>query len=183
VIYRVLQATGVLVGADYRPSPHQDDRPDPQALSLLVIHGISLPPGQFGGEAVSELFLGNLDSNAHPYYRQLVGVRVSAHLWIRRSGEVVQFVPFHCRAWHAGVSKFGQYRQCNDFSIGIELEGTDTCPYTDAQYEALTQVIHALRQAYPSLASAPIVGHADIAPLRKTDPGSSFDWEKLKNPP
>jgi AmpD protein len=171
--------TGLLLEADYRPSPHYDARPDPQDLSLVVIHGISLPPGQFGGEAVSHLFLGTLDTESHPYYRQLHGVRVSAHLFIRRTGEVIQFVPFHQRAWHAGVSRFGARHRCNDYAIGIELEGTDTSPYTEQQYACLSQVLSALRTAYPSLFHAPVVGHADIASLRKTDPGSGFVWSNL----
>lgn len=177
--FSVSRESGLLLGATYRPSPHCDARPDPEDISLVVIHGISLPPGKFGGEDVANLFLGQLDTQAHPYYRQLQGVKVSAHLFIRRTGEVIQFVPFHLRAWHAGVSRFGVRHHCNHFSIGIELEGTDTCPYTEQQYASLSLVLSALRTTYPSLTHAPVMGHSDIAPLRKTDPGAGFEWTNL----
>jgi len=144
---------------------------------LIVIHGISLPPGEFGGAWIDDLFLGRLDQAAHPYFAEIAHVRVSAHLLIRRDGSVTQYVPFHLRAWHAGVSSFDGRAGCNDFSIGIELEGTDDVPYAEAQYLNLARVIAALQQAYPSLRA--IAGHEDIAPGRKTDPGASFDWARL----
>ena len=178
--FSISSKTGLLAGAEYRPSTHYDARPDPEDLSLVVLHGISLPPGKFGGEAVSALFLGQLDPQAHPYYPLLAGVRVSAHLFIRRTGEIIQFVPFHHRAWHAGLSRLGSRENCNDFSIGIELEGTDTSGYADIQYNVLSAVLSVLRSTYPSLKNAPVLGHSDIAPLRKSDPGAGFNWAKLR---
>jgi AmpD protein len=172
--------TGLLNLASFYPTSHYDERSDVNDLSLVVIHGISLPPGQFGGSDVIDLFQGKLNCTRHPYYALLQGVRVSSHLFIRRDGEVVQFVPFHLRAWHAGVSRFAHRKACNDFSIGIELEGTDTSAYTDTQYDALNAVLVALRDAYPSLTQAPVLGHSDIAPQRKTDPGVGFDWVRVK---
>lgn len=171
--------SGLFVNAPFYATTHYDQRPNPDDLSLIVLHAISLPPGQFGGDDVIAFFQGKLDCSLEPYYAQLKGVRVSAHLFIRRSGEVVQLVPFHLRAWHAGVSRFANRTGCNDFSIGIELEGTDTRAYSDAQYDALNAVVLALRQAYPTLTGAPIVGHSDIAPDRKTDPGVGFAWERI----
>lgn len=144
---------------------------------LVVVHGITLPPGEFGGPWVDDLFLGRLDPAAHPYFAAIAHLRVSAHLLIRRDGTVTQYVPFHLRAWHAGASMFGGRERCNDFSIGIELEGTDDEPYADVQYERLAGAIHALKGAYPTLAA--IAGHEDIAPGRKTDPGPAFDWGRL----
>ena len=158
-------------------SPHCDPRPEGMLPELIVIHGISLPPGEFGGAWIDDLFLGRLDASAHPYFAAIAHLRVSAHLLIRRDGAVTQYVPFALRAWHAGVSSFAGRAGCNDFSIGIELEGTDEIPYTEAQYAALAEVIAALCAAYPSLRA--IAGHADIAPGRKTDPGASFAWDKL----
>jgi AmpD protein len=177
---RIDTQTGLLNNALLHLSDHCDLRLCPDDLALIVVHGISLPPGQFGGDDVLDLFQGTLDCHKHPYYAQLKGVRVSSHLFIRRDGEVVQFVPFHLRAWHAGMSRFANRTACNDFSIGIELEGTDTGSYTDTQYESLNAVLVALRDAYPSLAQAPVVGHSDIAPQRKTDPGLGFDWGRVK---
>jgi len=171
--------SGWLVGVRQCPSPHVDDRPDGMSVDLLVVHAISLPPGQFGGDDVLNLFMGSLDVDAHPFYAQLSGVRVSAHVFIQRDGTCVQFVPFHRRAWHAGVSRFGSREQCNHFSIGIELEGTETSAFTAAQYACLRALIAALRTAYESLQRAPVVGHSDIAPLRKQDPGLGFDWSRL----
>jgi AmpD protein len=171
-----VDGAGLLAGARYVPSPHCDDRPAGEVISLLVIHGISLPPGEFGGDDVIRLFRNTLDFAAHPSYEALRGLRVSAHFFVRRSGEVLQFVPCERRAWHAGVSSWRGRSRCNDFSIGVELEGTDTRPYTAAQYRALTRLVRVLRRAYPL---QDIVGHCDIAPGRKTDPGPAFDWSRL----
>jgi AmpD protein len=177
---KVDKETGLLQSARYQPSPHCDDRPAGMGIDLLVIHGISLPPGEFGGPEIEAFFCGKLDSSQHPYFGEIVHLRVSAHLFIRRTGEIVQFVPFHKRAWHAGQSTFNDRELCNDFSIGIELEGTDTLAYDDRQYEQLANVIRAIREAYPAIIPAHIVGHSDIAPGRKTDPGMAFDWNNLK---
>lgn len=159
------------------PSPHYDERPAATPLELLVVHGISLPPGEFGGPWIDDLFLGRLDPVAHPYFATIAHLRVSAHLLIRRDGALTQYVPFHLRAWHAGASTFGGRERCNDFSIGIELEGTDDQPYARVQYARLAEVIHALKKAYPTLTA--VAGHEDIAPGRKTDPGPAFDWPRL----
>lgn len=172
--------TGVLRPARYCESPNCDDRPDGATIDLVVIHGISLPPGQFGGPWVEKLFTNCLDPTAHSYFREIEGVTVSAHAFVTRAGEVVQFVPFHRRAWHAGLSRFQGRTRCNDFSIGIELEGTDDTPYEAAQYVALTNVLRALWRAYPDLPRQNLAGHSDIAPGRKTDPGPAFDWERLQ---
>lgn len=158
------------------PSPNCDERPAADDISLLVIHNISLPPGEFGGPHVDELFCNRLDPDAHPYFAGICQLRVSAHLLIRRDGGLVQYVPFHLRAWHAGQSSFEGRARCNDFSIGIELEGTDDLPFTDAQYGALARATRALLSHYPGLDRSRIRGHSDIAPGRKTDPGPSFDW-------
>jgi len=158
-------------------SPHFSARAGGALPELIVVHGISLPPGEFGGAWIDDLFLGRLDPAAHAYFAGIAHLRVSAHLLIRRDGAVTQYVPFHLCAWHAGASSFEGRAGCNDFSIGIELEGTDDVPYTEAQYTCLARVIVALQQAYPSLRA--IAGHADIAPGRKTDPGASFDWLRL----
>lgn len=167
-------------GARQVASPHWDPRPPGSAPELVIIHGISLPPGRFGGPWVDQLFLGTLDPEAHPSFRALQGLRVSSHFLIRRQGELVQYVPVHHRAWHAGRSCFAGRDNCNDFSIGIELEGTDHRPYTAAQYRRLCATIRALRRAIPGLAGAPVVGHSDVAPDRKTDPGPAFDWSRLR---
>jgi len=171
--------TGLLRGVNYISSPNSDDRPDEKAPSLLVIHGISLPPNQFGGHGVEQLFTNALNPKEHPYYEDIHRLRVSAHLFIRRDGDVIQFVPFHKRAWHAGVSSFQGRQKCNDFSIGIELEGADDVPYSSEQYEALSEIVKVLNTAYPSITKNRIVGHSDIAPGRKTDPGEAFDWSRL----
>lgn len=171
-------SAGLLMDVPFLPSPHHDLRPSGVVPDLIVVHGISLPPGEFGGAWIDDLFLGRLDASAHPYFAAIAHLRVSAHLLIRRDGAVTQYVPFDLSAWHAGVSSFAGRAGCNDFSIGIELEGTDEIPYTEAQYAALAEVIVALRVAYPSLRA--IAGHADIAPGRKTDPGASFDWMRLE---
>ncbi len=160
------------------PSPNQDERPCGE-ISLLVIHCISLPPGEFGGGRVDELFCNCLSPEGHPYFRKIVDLRVSAHLLIDRLGGMRQYVPFHRRAWHAGISCFEGRERCNDFSIGIELEGTETAPYTEVQYRRLAEVTSILLQHYPQINPRRIVGHCDIAPGRKTDPGESFDWNRF----
>ena len=172
--------TGLLDGARQCPSPNQDERPAGSLPELIVIHGISLPPGEFGGEAIDALFANHLDPTAHPYFARIAGLCVSAHALIRRDGAVTQYVPFQRRAWHAGQSSYAGRSRCNDFSIGIELEGTDDIPYTPPQYEALDRLIRALLAAYPGLNPERIVGHSDIAPGRKTDPGPTFDWARLR---
>jgi AmpD protein len=171
---------GWLSTARILASPNVDLRPDESDISLLVIHNISLPPGQFGGGHVAELFTNTLDANAHPYFAEIADFKVSAHLLIDREGLVTQFVPFYLRAWHAGVSEFDGRTACNDFSIGIELEGTDTDPYTHLQYERLVKITQCLIAEYPALSSERVAGHSDIAPDRKTDPGPAFDWALFK---
>ena len=146
---------------------------------MLVVHGISLPPGEFGGPEIEQLFTNELDWNAHPYFREIRGLEVSSHLLIRRDGELIQFVPFTQRAWHAGDSSFRGRTCCNDFSIGVELEGEDETPYSDDQYEVLAGVTNALLAAYPGLSAREIAAHSDISPGRKTDPGPAFDWLRL----
>jgi AmpD protein len=173
------RARGLLAAARQVPSPNQNARPAGATLDLIVVHGISLPPGEFGGPWIDALFTNELDPRAHPVFGALEGLAVSAHLLIRRDGELVQYVPFHRRAWHAGVSAWQGRENCNDFSVGIELEGTDQGGYTTAQYRRLAVAVRALGRAYPTLSPAPIVGHSDIAPGRKTDPGPSFDWARL----
>ena len=170
---------GLLRPARYVPSPNQDTRPPGATLDLVVIHGISLPPGDFGGEWVERLFLNTLPPDGHPFFQTIEALRVSAHLFVRRDGEIVQFVPFHARAWHAGASVWRHRLACNDFSIGIELEGDDLVPYATAQYERLADILVALRRAYATLAPAAVVGHSEIAPGRKTDPRPAFDWARL----
>lgn len=170
--------SGWLAGGRKVVSPNWDERPPGTSVELIVIHAISLPPNEFGGTGVERLFTNTLDAEAHPYYRQILPVRVSAHFFIRRDGEVVQFVSCEHRAWHAGASQWRGRERCNDFSVGIELEGCDTQPFTDAQYARLQQVIAALRQRYPI---AGVAGHADVAPGRKTDPGPHFDWARLRS--
>jgi len=147
------------------------------AIELLVLHNISLPPGSFGGSGVEELFTNRLKASAHPYYEQIAGLRVSAHFFLRRTGELVQFVSCHERAWHAGASNWRGRERCNDFSVGVELEGTDERPYTQRQYARLATLTGVLRQAYPSLHG--VAGHSEIAPGRKTDPGPAFDWQRF----
>ena len=171
--------SGLLRGARQVPSPNHDERPRGCTAELIVIHGISLPPGRLQGPYIDQLFTNTLDPQAHPYFAGIAGLRVSTHLLIRRRGELVQYVPLHRRAWHAGPSSWRGRAACNDFSIGIELEGTDDRPYTAAQYRRLCATILALRRDWPGLADAPVVGHSDIAPGRKTDPGAAFDWERL----
>jgi N-acetyl-anhydromuramoyl-L-alanine amidase len=173
-------ATGLLAGARQVISPHLNERPSGVAPDLIVLHGISLPPGEFGGPWIDRLFTGDLPPEAHPYFRAIAGTPVSAHAVIRRTGEIVQYVPFGLRAWHAGVSSYQGRAACNDFSVGIELEGTDEIAYTDAQYEELAALIQVLLSRYPTLSRERIVGHSDVAPGRKTDPGPAFDWERLR---
>ena len=166
-------------GARQVPSPNCDPRPDGCQPALIVVHGISLPPGNFGGPWIDRLFTNQLDPAAHPYFEEIAHLKVSSHLLIRRDGELVQYVPLGQRAWHAGASCFAGRDGCNDYSIGIELEGLDDQNYETAQYEQLARVIHQLRVDIPSLSRAPVVGHSDIAPGRKTDPGPAFDWLRL----
>jgi len=173
-------ATGLIAGVRQVICGHCDERPAGAAPTLIVVHGISLPPGQFGGPWIDRLFTGTLPWDAHPYFRQIEGLRASAHALIRRDGQIVQYVPFQLRAWHAGKSEFQGRSACNDFSIGIELEGTDEAPYTPAQYASLSALAAALLRTYRSLSEAAIVGHSDIAPGRKTDPGPSFDWAAFR---
>jgi AmpD protein len=171
--------TGWLQGVRHVVSPNCDERPTGSALTLIVVHGISLPPGQFGNGWIDRFFCNDLPPDAHPYFATICTQTVSAHVLIGRDGELTQFVPFDKRAWHAGRSAYCGRTACNDFSVGIELEGTDDSPYTQAQYVALAALIRALRQSYESLREAEVVGHSDIAPGRKTDPGPAFDWREL----
>lgn len=170
---------GWLEGATRVISHNFDDRPDEDDISLIVIHSISLPPGEFGGDSIDQLFTNCLPANAHPYFDTIRHLRVSAHVLIRRDGRVIQYVPFHKRAWHAGVSTYLGRSCCNDFAIGIELEGTEEVTYTDTQYEQLIALTGSLLRSYPRLSRRAIVGHSEIAPGRKTDPGASFDWARF----
>ncbi|MGH8528690.1 MAG: 1,6-anhydro-N-acetylmuramyl-L-alanine amidase AmpD [Nevskiales bacterium] len=167
---------GKLSGVRFAASPNFDERPPGTVVDLLVVHGISLPPGAFGSGWIEDLFLNRLDPAAHPYFAQVHQNKVSAHLLIRRGGETIQFVSFDKRAWHAGASVFEGRSACNDFSIGIELEGTDDTPYEPVQYAQLAAVAGTLMQAFPNITKQRIVGHSYIAPGRKTDPGPAFDW-------
>ena len=178
---RIDALSGRIGGVPFVPSPNCDERPPGSGINLLVVHGISLPPGEFGGPWVEDLFLNRLDPATHSYFQQICGLRVSPHVFIRRDGEVRQYVPFTLRAWHAGQSRHEGRERCNDFSIGVELEGTDERPYEEAQYRALALLARALGRAYPALTRERIVGHSDIAPGRKTDPGPAFDWELLRS--
>ena len=162
-------------------SPHFDQRPEPSDISLLVIHYISLPPEQFGGGYVDDFFQGKLDPKVHPYFQEIYQIRVSAHCLIERDGRVTQYVSFNQRAWHAGVSSFEGREKCNDFSIGIELEGSDQQPFTEAQYRELAVLTKRIMAAYPQITKQRIVGHCDIAPERKIDPGRYFDWNCYLN--
>jgi AmpD protein len=179
-IWSIDSQAGLLREAAQRPSPHHDDRPAGAQVDTIVIHGISLPPGEFGSDAIEHFFCGRREHLVHPAFASLLEMRVSAHLLIKRTGDVIQFVPFTKRAWHAGESFFAGRTQCNDFSVGIELEGTDDIPYEKDQYRALSGIIISLIQAYPHITQDRIVGHADIAPQRKKDPGPAFDWAYLK---
>jgi AmpD protein len=172
--------TGLLREARQVPSPNYDLRPEDANIDLLVIHAISLPAGEFGGPWIDDLFCNTLDASAHPDFADICGLQVSAHALIRRDGTLVQYVPFQHRAWHAGKSCYEGRERCNDFSIGIELEGCDTKPFTEAQYQNLAALARALMAAYPGITPEHITGHSDIAPDRKTDPGPHFDWQHLR---
>ncbi len=177
---KIDSATGLLTGVRQVLSPHCDARPAGTVAELLVVHGISLPPGEFGGPWIDRLFTGTLPPEAHPFFRELAAARLSAHALVRRDGAIVQYVPFGERAWHAGASQYRGRSTCNDFSVGVELEGTDDTPYTEAQYQQLAALAAALLAAYASLSAEHIVGHSDIAPGRKTDPGAAFDWPHFR---
>jgi len=172
---------GWIESAERCPSPNHNDRPESTAPELLVIHNISLPPNRFGGGYIKQFFQNQLDRNAHPYFEEISELTVSAHLLIQRDGQVVQFVPFHKRAWHAGLSDYCGRAGCNDFSIGIELEGADDISYTQLQYTCLARVTASLIRQYPALNSDALIGHSDIAPGRKTDPGEAFNWNYYRN--
>ncbi len=171
--------SGLIEPAAQCASPNRDGRPDGAVPEMVVIHGISLPPGKFGGPEIEALFTNTLDFDAHPYFHEIRGLEVSAHLLIRRDGSLTQFVPFTERAWHAGESYFRGQRRCNDFSIGIELEGEDETAYADTQYEVLQDVLNAIFDAYPTISAREVAGHCDVAPGRKVDPGPAFDWLRL----
>lgn len=173
-----LDTRGWFSGVQRVASPNHDARPPRMAVELLVIHSISLPPNEYGGDAIRRFFTNTLDHSEHPYFEQLKDVRVSAHFLIRRDGGIVQFVPVGRRAWHAGASAWRGRSRCNDFSIGIEMEGSDFEPFTDRQYAALVRLTRRLERRYPI---RDIVGHSDIAPDRKTDPGPHFDWQRYLN--
>jgi AmpD protein len=177
--YIINRDSGLVESARQCFSPNQDERPAGAEIDLLVLHGISLPPGEFGGPEIEQLFTNKLDWDAHPYFDEIRGAEVSAHLLIRRDGEAVQFVPFGKRAWHAGESCFRGQPVCNDYSIGIELEGQDELAYDDRQYQTLIAVLVALITAYPQLSARRIAAHSDVSPGRKTDPGPAFDWLRL----
>ena len=168
-----------LSGSKLILSPNFDDRPQVDDISLIVIHCISLPPGEFGTDCIDQLFCNQLNPDGHPYFKEIHQLIVSSHVLITRTGDITQYVPFDKRAWHAGQSSYRGRERCNDFSIGIELEGTETIPYTEGQYNQLATVVNALLLTYPGLSSERITGHCDIAPGRKTDPGTSFDWQKF----
>jgi AmpD protein len=171
---------GCLVAVEQQKSPHFEARPIAIVVDLLVIHNISLPAGCFNTPYISDLFLGRLDCTAHPSFNDLRNLRVSAHCLIKRTGQVIQYVNFNDKAWHAGVSQFQARENCNDFSIGIELEGCDNVPYTLSQYQQLIALTRAIQKTYPAITPQRIVGHCDIAPQRKTDPGQSFDWQYFR---
>jgi N-acetyl-anhydromuramoyl-L-alanine amidase len=170
--------SGLMHGARQIASPNFDARPAGVEADLIVVHGISLPPGEFGGPWIERLFTNTLTPDAHPYFAEIEALRVSSHMVVTREGELTQYVKFTDRAWHAGASSYDGRDACNDFSIGVELEGVDTLPYEAAQYEALAGIVAALCKAYPRLSPERLVGHSDIAPGRKTDPGPAFDWPR-----
>ena len=172
--------SGLIKEARQQMSPNCDSRPDETDISLIVIHGISLPPGKFGNNYIDQLFCNELNPNEHPYFKEIEELKVSSHFLVRRDGELVQYVPLNKRAWHAGVSCYETRDCCNDFSIGIELEGEDETPYTEIQYQVLSKLIRNLLKTYPALNEQTIAGHSDIAPGRKTDPGDAFDWDLLR---
>ena len=172
--------TGLIENAHYTASPNTDDRPADEDIDLVVIHSISLPPGEYGGPWIEKLFTNTLPADEHPYFKEIHELKVSSHILIRRDGTVQQFVPFHQRAWHAGQSCYQGRETCNDFSIGIELEGTDDSEFEDIQYQQLAELIKTLDASYDKIDKNRLTGHSDIAPGRKTDPGTGFDWDKLK---
>lgn len=172
-------ASGLLSNARFIPSPNFNYRPPDAMIDMVVIHNISLPPGEFGGPYIDALFTNSIDPTIHPFFAEIVDYKVSCHCLIRRDGTITQYVPFHLRAWHAGVSSFRGRDNCNDFSIGIELEGADEVPYAESQYKVLSDLIIVLQKTYPAITLDRIVGHDTIAPERKTDPGQSFDWTLL----
>ena len=174
--YKYDSASGLILGAEFHPSPNCDDRPELLFPEVLIIHSISLPPGEFGGEAIDQLFTNCLDPEAHPYFREISDLEVSAHLLVRRTGQVIQYVPLQRRAWHAGQSECEGRTRVNDFSIGIELEGSDDRAFEAVQYDALVELTRLLMTAFPAIVPDRIYGHSDIAPGRKTDPGPYFDW-------
>ncbi len=171
-----INPTGIASAANFIESPNQDARPEGSQITLAVIHNISLPPGQYSGNGVIELFTNVLDASAHPYYAEVYQLKVSSHFFIRRDGELIQFVPCSQRAWHAGASNWQGRERCNDFSVGIELEGSDGDAFEAVQYDVLNHLLAALKKTYPI---TDVVGHSDIAPGRKTDPGPCFDWSKI----
>jgi N-acetyl-anhydromuramoyl-L-alanine amidase len=171
-----IDAAGRASTARYIASPNCDDRPADSDITLAIVHGISLPPGEFGGDGIVRLFTNALVADEHPYYTTVADLRVSSHFLIRRDGALLQFVPTVKRAWHAGTSSWRGRARCNDFSIGIELEGTDATPYAAAQYATLARLLKALAKRHPI---ADVVGHSDVSPGRKTDPGPAFDWSRL----
>jgi AmpD protein len=178
-VYTISPGQGLIRPAEQCPSPNQDDRPEGCEPELIIIHGISLPPGEFGGPFVEQLFTNRLDWDAHPYFAEIRDLKVSSHVFIRRDGSLIQFVPFSRRAWHAGASCYRDRQDCNDYSIGIELEGEDEIPYTDRQYEVLIKTVSTLQATYRNLCARRIAGHCDVAPNRKSDPGPAFDWLRL----
>ena len=175
---KINASTGILEEAELILSPNSDSRPEESDIRLLVIHNISLPPGEFGGPYINQLFCNQLDPAEHPFFDEIKDLRVSSHLLIRRNGDIIQYVPFHKRAWHAGVSEFEGRTCCNDFSIGIEMEGTDDDAYEEVQYQKLAEVTKQLLSTYPEISRDRITGHCHIAPERKTDPGEAFNWKK-----
>ncbi len=177
---KINTTTGLLEECKQCPSPNKDIRPLNMTIDLIVLHSISLPPGEYGGESIERFFQNKLDKSQHPYFEEIHHMKVSSHVLIKRSGETVQFVPFHERAWHAGKSNYDGRECCNNFSIGIELEGTDADQFEDIQYEQLAKLISSLQVTYPEICDH-ITGHSDIAAGRKTDPGTGFDWGKLKH--
>ncbi len=178
-VYTISPGHGLIRPAEQCPSPNQDDRPEGCEPELIIIHSISLPPGEFGGPCVEQLFTNRLDWDAHPYFAEIRDLKVSSHVFIRRDGSLIQFVPFSRRAWHAGASCYRDREDCNDFSIGIELEGEDETPYADSQYEVLVKTVSALQATYTTLSARRIAGHCDVSPDRKSDPGPAFDWLRL----
>lgn len=176
---RICAESGLVEGIEYIASPNCDAR-EGDEISLAVVHNISLPPEEFGGQGIAQLFTNCLDPNEHPYYQEIHQLRVSSHILIRRDGSLIQFVPFHMRAWHAGVSSFAGREKCNEYSVGIELEGCDSQAFEDNQYARLAELLKALFISYPHINADRVAGHSDIAPGRKTDPGPYFDWRELR---